>query len=414
MDKPGEKAADEAGDKARALAEQERRRQQAIAAAEEAVTQASRAADAARAAEQERVGSVQAIEQHLTDERRLLSLARIETRQAESALHRARQVLGRAPPPVVVAGPAAGRPGHDGEMDNRPVGWEWDQSLYAGAAQYYLAGRMPYPAELREVLAGALGLDGTGRLLDVGCGPGSLTLLLAPLFAAALGIDASTGMIAAARAQAKRMGVCSVSWRRMRAEEITAGLGQFRVVTFAQSFHWVDGPAVARLVRTVLEPDGACVIVHAMTHQGAPGEHPLPLPRPPRAEIDLLISDYLGSVRRAGRGTRAASPPRDAAADSRAAAAGGGFADDVFADAGFSGPAPLVVGGGSVAERDEDEVVASVFSLSYAAPHLFGANRERFEHDLRALLRRTAPDGRFGEERMHITAHVWRPAAISR
>ena len=73
-----------------------------------------------------------------------------------------------------------------------------------------------------------------------------------------------------------------------------------------------------------------------------------------------------------------------------------------------------MVGGGSVAERDADEVVASVFSLSYAAPHLFGADRARFEQDLRALLRRTAPDGRFCEERMHITAHVSRPAAISK
>jgi SAM-dependent methyltransferase len=89
-------------------------------------------------------------------------------------------------------------------MANRPAGWEWDQSLYAGAAQYYLAGRMPYPAELGDVLAGALGLDGTGRLLDVGCGPGPLTILLAPFFASAVGIDASTGMIAAARAQAER------------------------------------------------------------------------------------------------------------------------------------------------------------------------------------------------------------------
>ena len=195
-------------------------------------------------------------------------------------------------------------------MADRPDGWEWDQSLYAGAAQYYLAGRMPYPAELGDVLAVALGLDGTGRLLDVGCGPGPLTILLAPYFASAVGIDASTGMIAAARAEAERAGLSSIGWRRMRAEEITAELGEFRVAPFAQSFHWVDRLKVARLVRSVLEPDGACVIVHATTHQGAPGEHSLPRPRPPRAEIDLLISDYMGSVRRAGRGTRAASPPR--------------------------------------------------------------------------------------------------------
>jgi SAM-dependent methyltransferase len=294
-------------------------------------------------------------------------------------------------------------------MADGPDGWEWDQTLYAGAAQYYLAGRMPYPAELGDVLAEAVGLDGSGRLLDVGCGPGPLTLLLAPFFASAVGIDASRGMIASARAQAERAGIGSIEWRRMRAEEITAELGEFRVVTFAQSFHWVDRPKVARLVRTVLDPAGACVIVHATTHQGAPGEHPLPLPRPPRAGIDLLIRDYLGSVRRAGRGARPASPPRATALDSGAASSGAAYADDVFADAGFTGPGPLEIRGGSVAERDEDEVVASVFSLSYAAPHLFGADRARFEQDLRALLRRTAPDGRFCEEFMHITLHIWRP-----
>ena len=125
-------------------------------------------------------------------------------------------------------------------MADGPGGWEWDRTLYAGAAQYYAAGRMPYPAELSEVLAEELGLDGTGRLLDVGCGPGPLTLLLAPYFASAVGIDASTGMIAAARAQARRAGIGSIEWRRMRAEEITAELGAFRLVTFAQSFHWVD------------------------------------------------------------------------------------------------------------------------------------------------------------------------------
>ena len=51
-------------------------------------------------------------------------------------------------------------------------GWEWDESLYAGSAAYYARGRMAYPSQLRDALRDALGLDGTGRLLDVGWGPG--------------------------------------------------------------------------------------------------------------------------------------------------------------------------------------------------------------------------------------------------
>ena len=47
--------------------------------------------------------------------------------------------------------------------------------------------------------------------------------------------------------------------------------------------------------------------------------------------------------------------------------------------------------------RDVDAVVANYFSMSYAAPPLFGAQKGRFEDELRALLYRHAPEGRFWE-----------------
>jgi len=276
-------------------------------------------------------------------------------------------------------------------------GWQWAETLYAGAAPYYLAGRVPYPAAIADTLRDELGLDGTGRLLDVGCGPGSLTLLLAPLFAAATGIDGSAGMIAAARSRAG-----DIDWRVMRAEDVGPALGWFRAVTFAQSFHWLDRPRVAGLVRDVLEPAGACVLVYATTHEGLRGARPLPLPGPPRDEIDRLIAAYLGTTRRAGMGIR---PDSERPGDDTVLAD-----DEVMARAGFAGPARLTVGPGQAVERDEDAIVASVFSLSYAAPSLFGARKRDFEHDLRALLRRASPSGRFSEELRDIRIEVWRPA----
>ena len=273
--------------------------------------------------------------------------------------------------------------------------WQWDETLYAGAAPYYQAGRVPYPAEIADALRAELGLDGTGRLLDVGCGPGSLTVLLAPLFAAATGIDGSADMIAAARASP-----AAVDWRVMRAEAISPALGRFRTVTFAQSFHWLDRPKVARLVRDVLEPRGSCVLVYAMTHAGVSGADPLALPRPPRDEIDGLIAAYLGTTRRAGRGIR---PDRQRPGDITM------LADDaVLASAGFFGPTCLTIGPGEVVERDEDAIVASVFSLSYAAPSLFVERKREFERDLRALLRRASPGGRFCEELRETRLEVWR------
>ena len=45
----------------------------------------------------------------------------------------------------------------------------------------------------------------------------------------------------------------------------------------------------------------ACVVMYATTHAGVDGADPLPLPRPPRAEIDGLIGGYLGNTRRVSK-----------------------------------------------------------------------------------------------------------------
>lgn len=86
-----------------------------------------------------------------------------------------------------------------------------------------------------------LELDGSGRLLDVGCGPGVADpLLLAPFFEHAVGVDPDPGMIAEAAREAERADVVNATWIRLRAEDLPAGLGTFRAATFAQSFHWMD------------------------------------------------------------------------------------------------------------------------------------------------------------------------------
>ncbi|BCB75622.1 class I SAM-dependent methyltransferase [Phytohabitans flavus] len=266
-----------------------------------------------------------------------------------------------------------------------------NDALYAGSARYYAAGRLPYPERLADVLRDGLGLDGRGRLLDVGCGPGTLTRLLAPLFAGAVGVDADGDMIA----EARRSGVDSVEWRHLRAEELLAGLGTFRVATFAQSFHWMDRPLVARRVRDMLEPGGAWVHVDGVTDRGAPGDQPLPHPEPPRDEIDALVRRYLGPVRRAGTGFLPQGTPSGEA--------------EVMRAAGYTGPERLPVEGGAVHERSADQVVAMVFSLSSSAPHLFGERVADFERDLRALLRSASPSGRFAERLRDTVLLVWRP-----
>ena len=276
-------------------------------------------------------------------------------------------------------------------MDSTEWNWQWDPSLYAGSAEHYAVGRMAYPAALADAVRDELGLDGSGRLLDVGCGPGSLTLLLAPLFAEAVGVDADGGMLEVA---ASRSESTNVRWRQLRAEELPADLGTFRVVTFAQSFHWMDQALVADRVRGMLTPDGAWVHVGATTHRGVEGTDELPHPRPPWDDIDKLVVRYLGPVRRAGQsllptGTRPGE-------------------EEVMRAAGYRGPTRIVVGGNEIEDRSVDDIVASVFSLSSSTPHLLGPDLAAFEADLRDLLTKAADNGLFSERRREIEAVIWR------
>jgi SAM-dependent methyltransferase len=262
------------------------------------------------------------------------------------------------------------------------LSWEWDETLYAGSAPYYARGRLPYPPALADAFRDALGLDGSGRLLDGGCGPGSLTHLLAPLFAEAVGVDADPAMVA----EAEKGAGANERFVVLRAEDLPAGLGSFRVVTFAQSFHWLDQRRVAAAVHGLLDAGGAVVLVGATTHEGEETDVP-------RDEIGELVRRYLGPVRRAGRGTL---PSGTATWDT-----------DAFAAAGFAAPREVEVPAGRVHERSEDDVVASVYSTSSAAPHLFGDRLGAFEAELRALLRRASPEGRFHEKARDIGLRIW-------
>ena len=271
--------------------------------------------------------------------------------------------------------------------------WEWDETLYAGSARYYAAGRLPYPADLGQRIAGAARLNGHELALDVGCGPGSLTLLLAPHVREIVGIDPDAGMLEQAAATARRASVGNASWRQMRAEDLPADLRGVELVTFAQSFHWMQRARVARTVWQMLVPDGRCVHVHATTHRGDGSDDALPRPRPPYEQIDALVRACLGAERRPGR----SSLPHGTA----------GGENEVYRAAGFDGPTHVEVERGEVIERPVDDIVAATFSLSSSTPHLFGVRRAAFEAELGAMLTAAADDGRFCERVRDLAFDVW-------
>jgi hypothetical protein len=94
-----------------------------------------------------------------------------------------------------------------------------------------------------------------------------------------------------------------------------------------------------------------------------------------------LVEKYLGSTRRAGQG---AAPVRTHRAD-----------EDALARARFGVPRVIFAPGIPDLVRDAESVLSGYFSMSWAAPHLFGNSVESFAAEVRELLRARSPEGVF-------------------
>lgn len=257
---------------------------------------------------------------------------------------------------------------------------EYEPTGYRGSAAHYLRGRPPYSALLAPVLSRELGLDGTGRLLDVGCGPGILAVQLAAEFGDVVGIDPDADMLDEARRHAAASAVTNASWINARAEEIDAlDLGPLRAATFGQSFHWTDRESVAESIFDLLVPGGAIVLIthdiDARPAPNGPGDPPIP-----HDEIRAIIDRYLGPQQRFGRGARPVFSDRY---------------EDALARTRFGRPRVVHAPGREDIVQDIDGVVSNYLSMSFAAPHLFADRLEPFVRDVRALLAARSPTGRF-------------------
>jgi SAM-dependent methyltransferase len=256
----------------------------------------------------------------------------------------------------------------------------YDPTIFEGSAAHYRSGRPPYSPQLEAVLAEELGLDGSGRLLDGGCGPGILTLRLAHLFEEAVGLDPDAAMLDEGRRVARELGISNVRWVEVLAEDLPeAAPGPYRLVTFGQSLHWTDEARVDEAVYDMLEPGGAlAMVVHTMEGRPVP---PSPGPPPiPHAEIEALVQRYLGPGRRAGQGPAPVRTHRF---------------EDVLVRTRFGAPEAIFIPGIPDLVRDTESVVSGYFSFSWSAPHLFGDRVEDFADELRKLLASRSPEGIF-------------------
>jgi ubiquinone/menaquinone biosynthesis C-methylase UbiE len=94
-------------------------------------------------------------------------------------------------------------------------------------------------------LQGLVALSGAkagDRALDVACGPGFLTMVLATRVGHAVGFDATDAMLELARAEAARRGIGNVEFESGDAEALPFAEATFDVVTCRAAFHHFARP----------------------------------------------------------------------------------------------------------------------------------------------------------------------------
>ena len=256
----------------------------------------------------------------------------------------------------------------------------YSPTIYDGAAAHYRSGRPAYSPAFEVAIAEEAGLDGRGRLLDVGCGPGTLAVRLAGLFDAVVGLDPDAEMLTEGR----------LAGRAARADEYPMDPGVGR------------GPS-GRRARAV--PDGDVRSILSLDGRTARGGGRLRHPRARRR---------VGADRAHGQRAAAAAWPRTSTDPSRGDPTAGGPSPRIQpprrpgrqqpADAPLRGcarpdalgePRVLFLPGIPDLVRDSESVLSGYLSLASSAPHLFPDGGTAFAEEVRGLLAQRSPHGVF-------------------
>jgi SAM-dependent methyltransferase len=247
---------------------------------------------------------------------------------------------------------------------------------FAGTADYYVRYRVPYPQVLLTDLLDRSGVDRSDRLLDLACGPGRLTLRLAPWFREVWAVDLEPEMIEAGRHQAKLQGVANIRWAVGRAETVDLPPGSFGLITMGEAFHRLDQPAVA--ARTLLWLKARGCVASLGSYSIFSGREPWQ-----RVVLEVLRRWSARLPRDAGT----AEPGRDRGGpdDQERALREAGFGD--VARYAFMVPHAWTI----------DSILGFLLSTSVSSKAALGGNADAFEADLRAELTSCDPGGTYRE-----------------
>lgn len=144
-------------------------------------------------------------------------------------------------------------------------------SRFQSTVPFYTRYRLAYPPRLIERVMELTGLAAGDAVLDLGTGPGFLAVPFAAAGMRVTAVDPESSMLAAAGEAARAAGV-TLTLISAASDDLTPGMGPFRLVTMGRSFHWMDRAATLDRLDGMIAPAGAIVLfedAHPKTAENA-------------------------------------------------------------------------------------------------------------------------------------------------
>ncbi|SFP64449.1 MULTISPECIES: methyltransferase domain-containing protein [Halolamina] len=236
---------------------------------------------------------------------------------------------------------------------------------FESTAEQYAVYRPEYDDAALDVPRERFDLDGTGRLLDLGCGTGRLGVALAPHVDEVVGVDPSEAMVehARERARARVADASNTEWRVGSDADLPAmadELEPLRLTVMGRSFHWLAQERTLDTLHEITEPGGGVALL-SDTEWLARGTADW------GDAVYEVVAEFLDDP-----------PERTGPIE---------YEDpwtETLADHGFEAVEQRVFEADR--EWDADSVVGYLLSLSFCSPAVLGDDWERFENAVRERL----------------------------
>ncbi len=242
-----------------------------------------------------------------------------------------------------------------------------DKTLFSGTHKFYSDFRPGIPSEVVKAISDFFSLKSDDHVLDLGCGTGQVAFAFSDFCEGYTGLDPDCYLLEEAKRTTKKISnKIDLEWFHSSAEDIPSlyhKLGEYKIVTFARSFHWMDKERVLKCIKPMVLPDGGIAIISDGSLWAGVETW--------QAIVKRIIQKYLGEKRKAGQGTFKES-------------------NEPWEDLIQRSPFGEVHVERIPVKREwtSDGIVGWLYSSTFAKPAYFGKNVGKFENEVRTALKK--------------------------